>query len=135
MDWTPVVDVKKMKREAKIKARREEKERWEKIQTEIPHVVTPLRARRLQRKLNIDKLEEKLLSVEWIDYQQQGWIYSRTFKPKNFSKIPLDAPEIEYSTLELDNGWGDKVLFYRPRLQKHEQNGQNQSEEDCFYEK
>ena len=112
-EWTTVVDSRKLKREA----RRLERKKWESILQVCPHVVVPERAKRLQQRLNIDNLKERLLSEEWIEYQKQGWKYLNPLKPQrpNHSLITKDNETTEYSTLNLDNGWGDRVLFYRTK--------------------
>ena len=111
-DWKTVVNTKKIKRDAKIQALKRERVRWAAILDICPHVVTPRRAQRLRRRLNVAKLDERLLSEEWIEYQTQGWEYVKVLKPQDSPESP-ESEGIEYSTLEVDNGWEDKVLFSR----------------------
>ena len=110
--WISVRNSKKERRRKRFQERLKEEERWSLLQKECPHIVTPTRARKLYKKLNIDKLDVMLLSDEWISYQKQGWKYIKTLKSRD-SKIPQleRRPGYEYSTLELNNGWGDLVLF------------------------
>lgn len=111
-EWTTVVNTRKLKREAKFEARKKEQEKWKAILEACPHVVLPSRARRLRQRLNITGLDQKLTSGEWIDHQKKGWMYFKTLKPRDYT--PLQNTElVEFSTLEVNNGWGDKVVFYR----------------------
>ena len=112
--WTKVVNQKRQKRKIKQKGIEEEKNKWELLKNEVPHVVLPIRAKRLQTKLNIDKLERRLLSDQFIEYQKQGWKYVKVLKSSDngiSNKIPPNTRDFSYSVLGLDNGWGDAVLF------------------------
>jgi len=111
-DWKTVTNTKRIKRDAKIQALKRKRVRWEAILKTCPHVVTPRRAERLRRRLNVDKLDTRLLSDEWIEHQKRGWEYVKTLKPGDPMTNP-DDEDVEYSTLDLDNGWGDRVLFSR----------------------
>ncbi len=113
-DWKMVVNTKKIKRDVRIQARKRERTRWEAILKTWPHVVTPHRAERLRRRLNVDKLDTRLLSDEWIEHQKRGWKYVKTLKLRDPSEIP-NVQGVEYSILDLDNTWGDKVLFSRSK--------------------
>jgi len=128
-EWTTVVNTKKIRRTARIKARREEKEKWDAILKVCPHAITPDRAKRLEKRLNITGLATKLTSDEWIEYQKEGWEYHKTYKPKDFllefgedgkvsertvfkrSRLPPENGN--YSFLGVQNGWGDKAVFWR----------------------
>ena len=113
--WTKVVNQKRQKRKMKQKDIGEEKCKWELLKSEVPHIVLPVRAKRLQVKLNIDKLEHWLLSDLFVEYQKLGWKYVRVLKSSDDNgisgKIPPNTSDLDYSILELDNGWGDAVLF------------------------
>lgn len=112
-DWITVTNLKKKRRDARISASKEERLKWAAILNDCAHIVLPHRARRLRERLNVDKLDEKLMSDDWIEYQNQGWIYSRVIKPKYHQTVPKNTLTVEYSVLEVDNGWKDTVLFYR----------------------
>lgn len=113
-EWKVVKNVKKEKRRSRLEERRREQEIWGTILVDCPHVVTPSRAKKLQHMLNIDKLESRLLSKDWIDYQTKGWKYVKTLKKQKHGQETLEKrPGYEYSILELENGWGDRVLFCR----------------------
>ena len=116
-EWTTVVNSRKLRRKVKLEARRLEREKWGAIIRACPHVIVPQRAERLQQRLNIDNLKDRLLSDEWINYQKQGWVYLKTVKSQRLAEdpIPFDDETTEYSTLELNNGWGDRALFYRQK--------------------
>jgi len=111
-EWTTVVNTRKLKREAKFEARKQEQEKWKAILEECPHVVLPSRAERLKQRLNITNLDKKLTSDEWVNHQKKGWIYFKTFKPRGYI-LPQNTELLEFSALEIENGWGDKVVFYR----------------------
>ena len=77
----------------------------------------PDRAQRIKRKLNIDNLDTKLLSQDWIDYQKKGWRYVKVLKPdsQTYPSGSESTPDsLVFSTLPLDNGWGDLILFCMP---------------------
>lgn len=86
----------------------EEEAKFTSLQKEIPHLMMPGHIRKIQRKINIDDLSERLLSDEWIEYQRKGWVYEKVIKPDETGNIP-DTDE--YDILPLGNKWGDVVLF------------------------
>lgn len=88
----------------------EEEAKFTKLQLEIPHLMMPGHIRKIQRKINIDQLAERMLSDDWIDYQRQGWVYDRVIKPDDTTGIPDGE---EWSIRELENKWGDIILFKR----------------------
>lgn len=90
----------------------EEKERFLKLKEEIPHIMMPDHIRNIQQKLNIDELANRMLSVEWVEYQREGWVYDRVIKPDDPNSIPEDDGN-EYDIKELGTKWGDIVLFKR----------------------
>lgn len=101
-EWISVVDKKKQK-----------KLKWKLLKQEYPHIIAPSRALRIQNKINIDNLYEKLMSDEWIDYQKEGWWYVKVLKPSDPSGIPENTDTEIYSILTVDNGYDDKVLFVK----------------------
>ena len=110
--WTKVVNVKKQKHRQRKKEMDCVNLRWEKLKLECPHIVVPERSYKLQKKLRIDKLEQRLLSDEFIEYQKQGWIYVKVMTPEDIQKnIPQDTEDTKYSTLSLGNKWSDCILF------------------------
>jgi hypothetical protein len=113
VNWTKVVNQKKLNRSLKKKDIEKENIKWVELKNEIPHIILPVRAKRLQSKLNIDKLEYKLLSEEFIEYQRLGWKYVKVLKSLDSIGIkpPLDTKDSSYSILELNNNWGDCILF------------------------
>lgn len=114
-DWIEVTNVKKIKIQQRRQTRMEENERWQKLETEIPWIVVPSRARRIRQKLNITRLDEKFLSEEWIEYQRQGWNYIRVVRPDEV--VPSSVLEsTRYSFLSIDNKWGDRALFSRTSI-------------------
>lgn len=114
-EWKVVKNEKKERRKLRLKERQKEKELWSRLLNECPHIVTPDKAKRLQKMLNIDKLESKLLSSEWITYQLRGWRYIKTLKRHKRGIEEMDKREgYEYLVLDLENGWGDRALFCRP---------------------
>lgn len=129
--WTKVVNHRNQKRKNKHKELGEEKAKWDQIKKEIPHVVLPVRAKKLQQKLNIDRLEEKLLSEEFIEYQKSGWKYVKILKssdnkPIDKDDIPSDTTIssgelLTYSILDLENGWGDFALFSMAKKKPQEE--------------
>lgn len=118
-NWKKVVNHKNQKRKIKQKDIEEERNKWEKLKIDSPHIVLPNRAKRLQMKLNIDKLEQMLLSDDFIDYQKAGWRYIKVLKSTDKTladSVPPDTTtssgeHITYSILGLNNGWGDTILF------------------------
>ena len=80
-EWCTVTNKKQQKRRCKQKKIYEDQRKWDSLQKEYPHIIMPTRAQRIKRKLNIDGLDEKLLSQEWIDYQKKGWKYVKVLKP------------------------------------------------------
>ena len=93
-EWTVCVNVKKQKRDAK---------------RAHPHLIQYGKAQALQRKLNIDNLANTLLSAHAHDIQCAGWIYSRVLRPGD--PIPEDNTDTKYTTLPVNNEWGDLLLF------------------------
>lgn len=90
----------------------EEKERFLKLKEEIPHIMMPDHIRKIQQKLNIDELANRMLSDKWVEYQREGWVYDRVIKPDDPNSIPEDDGN-EYDIKELGTKWGDIVLFKR----------------------
>ena len=116
-EWRTVVNKKQQKRRFKQKKIEEDKRTWDSLQKEYPHIIMPVRAQRIKRKLNIDGLDKKLLSQDWIDYQKKGWKYVKVLKPdsKTYPNgTGIDSTSLAFSTLELENGWGDRALFCIP---------------------
>ena len=117
MEWCTVTNKKQQKRRCKQKKIYEDQRKWDSLQKEYPHIIMPTRAQRIKRKLNIDGLDEKLLSQEWIDYQKKGWKYVKVLKPdaQTYTNgIIFDSANLTFSTLPLDNGWDDEALFCMP---------------------
>ncbi len=85
--------------------------KWDRLKSTYPHIVIPARANRLCRNLNIDGLDTKLMSDEWIDYQCQGWCYVKVLKVCD--EIPNNTEYTTYSILNIYNKWRDRVLFSR----------------------
>ena len=115
--WHTVTNKKQQKRRHKQKKINDEKRKWDDLQKECPHIIMPDRAQRIKRKLNIDNLDTKLLSQDWIDYQKKGWRYVKVLKPdsQTYPKgSGVDSNNPVFSTLPLDNGWGDLILFCMP---------------------
>ena len=80
-----------------------------------PHIVTFQKAERIQRKLNISHLLEKLTSREWIDFQIEGkWQYLKVQRGNDVEE-EIDNGSKEYMTMEIGNGWNDKVVFWRSK--------------------
>jgi hypothetical protein len=116
-EWHTVVNKKNQKRRTKQKQIDDEKRKWDTLQKEYPHIIMPSRAQRIKRKLNIDGLDRKLMSNEWIEYQKKGWRYVKVLKPEaqtSVDGIAIDSTSLTFSTLALENGWGDLVLFCMP---------------------
>ena len=116
-EWCTVVNKKQQKRRSKQKKIDEDKRKWDALQQECPHLIMPIRAQRIKRKLNIDGLDKKLLSQEWIDYQKKGWKYVKVLKPDSQTYpngTGFDSTSLAFSTLPLENGWNDMVLFCIP---------------------
>lgn len=86
----------------------EEEKKFTQLQIEIPHLMMPGHIRKIQKKINIDELADKLLSDEWIEYQREGWVYERVIKPDETGSLP-DGDD--YDIRPLGNKWGDVVLF------------------------
>lgn len=90
----------------------EEKDKFTALKLEIPHIVMPGTMRLLRCELNVVGLETKFLSDDWIEYQREGWEFVRVVKPDDdLSEIPTDTDTIKYEMQELENGWGDLILF------------------------
>ena len=116
-EWCTVVNKKQQKRRYKQKKIDEDKRKWDTLQKECPHIIMPAKAQRIKRKLNIDGLDEKLLSQEWIEYQKTGWRYVKLLKPDAqiyTDGTIFDSTNLTFSTLPLENGWGDEALFCMP---------------------
>nr|QBK86137.1 MAG: hypothetical protein LCMAC101_07320 [Marseillevirus LCMAC101] len=115
-EWCTVVNKKQQKRRFKQKKIEDDKRKWDVLQKEYPHIIMPARAQRIKRKLNIDGLDKKLMSDEWIEYQKKGWKYVKVLKPDMLerTKGTLDSESLTFSTLSLCNGWGDMALFCIP---------------------
>jgi len=115
--WYTVTNKKQQKRRHKQKKINDEKRKWDDLQKECPHIIMPDRAQRIKRKLNIDNLDAKLLSQEWIDYQKKGWKYVKVLKPDSQTypnESGVESDSLVFSTLPLNNGWGDLILFCMP---------------------
>lgn len=128
-EWRPVVNIKRQKKRLRQKEQEAEKNKWEKLKNEYPHIVLPSRAKRLQEKLNIDELEKKLISDEFIEHQTKGWNYVKVMKPSDITKgFPDGTENISYSSLKLNNGWGDCVLFKKSKIIEHEFSSETNSD-------
>ena len=99
-NWVQVTDIQKNKRR--------NAQKWQVLKNQAPHIVIPTRAKKIQRKKNIDGLVSKLLSEEWIKLQLQGWRYVKVVKPEDLGDVHLDSFNI---LLPIENKWGDNVLF------------------------
>jgi len=104
-EWTVVVNRKNRNREEKL--------RWKSFLSLYPHVVSPQRATSLEAKLRVKNLKFNLLSEEWVEYQKEGWEYVKIIKSQFIDELDLYENNERYSCLDLDNGWGDVVLFRR----------------------
>jgi hypothetical protein len=113
VNWIKVTNYKKHNNDLKKKKIIKETNKWKILKKETPHIIVPIRAKKLQYKLNIDNLEYKLLSEEFIKYQQIGWKYVKVLKSVDIKEIKYDLckDNISYSILELNNKWNDCVLF------------------------
>jgi len=109
-DWTKVGNHKRQKQRIRQKEREKERIIWDNLKKEIPHIVMPSRAFRLKGKLRIDNLDKKLMSDEVIEHQRKGWVYVKVIKPDDDEIIPKDE-DYMYSVLDVDNKWGDRILF------------------------
>lgn len=112
-DWIEVKNNKKSRRQERRNAQIQEEQKWTEILNNYPWIISPSRASRLRQILNIEGLDDKLLSPEWIDHQKNGWIYSKTIKPDD-NIVILESEE--QSILPVDNSYGDVVLFVRNTL-------------------
>lgn len=111
-DWITAIPPKKAKRMEKKKM----EEKWRKWEEECPHIMTPEKIGDICKKMYIANLENKLKSEEWIDYQRSGWIFQKVLMKGEHDKTTSkewDAVNIseEFSTLPLQNKWGDLALF------------------------
>lgn len=109
--WVEVKNTKRERRQEKQEACAKEAHRWEDLKTQAPHIVLPARARRIRQKLNILHLDKSFLSQAWIDHQLAGWEYECVVKPDDEKSIPDNTNTEVFSTLPLDNGYGDAALF------------------------
>ncbi len=113
-EWCTVVNKKRERRKERFLEVLKEREKWDNLKSKCPFIVMPQRADRIKRKLNIDKLDEKFRSDEWINYQVvQGWRYIKTLKLVDINSIPKNTETAVYSTLQFENEWGDIALFCR----------------------
>ena len=115
-EWC-IVENKKIIKQQK---RREENKKWEELQQQCPHIMMPVRVNRIKRKLNIDGLDDKLLSDDWINLQINGWKYVKVIKSDSpeleVDEVADDTNTLNHITeqnkiLPLNNGWGDYVMF------------------------
>jgi hypothetical protein len=90
---------------------KEEEEKFNLLKKEIPHLKMPQEVRKMQILENIDDLENKLLSEEWITLQAEGWEFMCVVKPDDQTPPPEDTKEIKYELYPLENKWGDYALF------------------------
>lgn len=116
-DWIEVIPPKKAKRAEKKKI----EERWKKLEEICPHIMTPQKIADVCKRINISNLENKLKSEEWIEYQLSGWIYQKVLtnveeingSTYGYSNTIPKCISEEFSTLPVQNKWGDVVLFKR----------------------
>jgi hypothetical protein len=109
-NWTKVGNKKKEKRDRK----KEKKEEWKKLEQQYPHLMTPEKIELFLHTRNISNFERKFLTQEWIDYQtNSGWIFFKVITEKENNLE--DDETFSYSSLNLNNKWGDKVLFKKYR--------------------
>lgn len=111
-EWIEVIPSKKAKRMEKKKI----EEKWRRLEEECPHIMTPEKIGDLCRRMNIANLENKLKSEEWIAYQQSGWIFQKVLMGgEDEITVPKETNAVnileEFSTLPLQNKWGDVALF------------------------
>lgn len=98
MEWTTV----------KAKKRRTKKPNLEQLKIQHPHLITQRDAEKIAEDNNIRGLVEKFSSEHWINLQLQQWRFVRVIKPEDRKQIPTGN---EFITLDLENGYGDAVLF------------------------
>ncbi len=111
--WTKVVNKKKLKNEE----RKKNILYWNNLKERYPYIVTPSRAHRIKTKLNIDKLDNMLLSKECIEYQCSGWKYEKVVRSGNNDNNLLTNTEDKiYSILPVNNEWGDIALFSKKKF-------------------
>lgn len=96
-----------------VSNKKTKKKLWKELKKECPHIIVPTRARKISEKINIENLDTKLMSEEWINHQKNGWFYERVYKPEDFDQIPTETERVEYSILQVENSYGDVVLFSR----------------------
>lgn len=104
-EWIQVKNVKLDKRLKK----EEEAKRWANLVHDYPHIITPIRAGKIQSSIKVVGLVEKFSTGEWVDLQKDGWVYNKTIKGGKDITIEKDA----YLLLDIGNKWGDKALFFK----------------------
>ncbi len=104
-EWIQVKNVKLDKRLKK----EEESKRWEILARDYPHIITPVRAGKIQLSIKVVGLVEKFSTEEWIDLQRNGWVYNKTIK----SGKDVTVEQKDYLLLDIGNKWGDKALFFQ----------------------
>jgi len=80
------------------------------LKKKCPHIVDPRDLIEIEKKEYIDGIVKKFRSVEWIEYQEQGWKFSYVAKVTKVDQLPTIS---NFSVLPLHNGWGDVVVFER----------------------
>lgn len=110
-DWIEVKDNKRQRqREKQINADKE-RNKWCELKKQAPHIILPTRAQRIRRKLNISLLDDMFLSDLWINHQLSGWRYVKIIKPDDIDGVPNDTDLEVFSTMPINNGYGDVALF------------------------
>ena len=108
-EWTVVKNTKGERRRARKRAEYLEEQKWEDLLAEIPHIITPDRARGIEARNRVRGVVRKFQTDDWIDHQLEGW---RFFKILRSGEEPPQTTEDDaFSVLSLDNGYGDAVLF------------------------
>lgn len=102
--------VAKKKPQRKNSQRQHEFKQLQELRIEHPHILDRSTAQDIAIHRNIDGFVDKMMSEEWIRVQAQGWKYVGIYTPSQQNKIPDDPT---YMTMDLENGWGDVVVFKR----------------------
>jgi len=107
-EWTTVTKKKKPKKSRPSNTGGKTFSDFLQLKIKCPHLMMPDEIHEMAQRMNVDGLVDKFRSEDWIEFQMRGWKFVKVVKPEHMNQIPNDP---QYTTLSLDNGWGDVVLF------------------------
>ncbi len=110
-EWKNIQTARQQKRQARLN----DKKIWRKLKREYPHLLTKEDACNISRRKNIAGLDVFFCDQEIINYQKEGWYFSKIVTPDE-EYVPKDGE----ASKPLNNNYGDVVVFKKLQIHKNE---------------